>query len=261
MTGEEVLQSGEHRPVVRIGDVVHRPTYPWSGSVHGLLRHLERVGFDGAPRFLGLDPQGRERLGFIPGESGAVGWSKVVPDEGLVAMARLLRRAHEALQGFDPPAQSRWADVVGAPGPGEIVRHGDPGPWNVVWRGDRPVALLDWDHAMPGDPLDDVAYALEYVAPFRSDEDAMRWHAFGSPPDRRHRIRVFLEAYGADGSDAYLSAMVDRVITEQRRVIERVERLAAAGIQPQGAWAEAGLLPSLRDRGRWSERNRPLFGV
>lgn len=257
---EEILQPGRHRRVVRIGDAVHRPTYPWSASVHGVLRHLERVGFDGAPRFLGLDPAGRERLGFIPGESGAVGWAKAVPDTGLAAMAGLLRRSHDALEGYAPPGDSPWADSAGSPGPGEIVRHGDPGPWNVVWQEDRPIALLDWDHAGPGQPLDDVAYALEYLAPFRSDEDALRWHAFAAPPDRRHRIRVFLDGYGADSSDAAVTAMVDRVIAEQWRVIERVERLAAAGVQPQRAWADAGLLPSFRDRGRWSERNRGLFG-
>lgn len=259
MTDEEVLQSTAFRRVVRIGDVVHRPTYPWSGSIHGVLRHLERVGFGGAPRFLGVDGDGRERLGFIPGESGAAGWARVVPDHGLDAMARLLRRSHDALQGYVPPDESRWADGTGAPGRGEIVRHGDPGPWNLVWRRGSPVALLDWDHALPGDPLDDVAYALEYVTPFRSDEDAMRWHAFDAPPERGHRMRVFLDGYGADSSAAAVTAMVERVIAEQWRVIARVERLAAAGLQPQRAWADAGLLPSFRERGHWSERNRALF--
>lgn len=54
---EQVLHGGDLNLVVRVGDAVRRPTGPWSPAVHALLLHFERVGFDGAPRFLGLDEQ------------------------------------------------------------------------------------------------------------------------------------------------------------------------------------------------------------
>ena len=40
-------------------------------SIHeaALLDHLERVGFSGAPRYLGSDERGREVLSYIPGEA------------------------------------------------------------------------------------------------------------------------------------------------------------------------------------------------
>jgi hypothetical protein len=41
--------------------------------VHALLRHLAGAGFDGAPRFLGIDGQGREMLSYIDGEVTAGG--------------------------------------------------------------------------------------------------------------------------------------------------------------------------------------------
>jgi hypothetical protein len=44
--------------VVRLGDTVRRPMGPQSPFVHRLLRHLEAVSFDGAPRLLGVDEQG-----------------------------------------------------------------------------------------------------------------------------------------------------------------------------------------------------------
>ena len=44
--------------VVRVGDTVRRPQRSWSAATHTLLRHLEAVGFEGAPRFLGADSQG-----------------------------------------------------------------------------------------------------------------------------------------------------------------------------------------------------------
>ena len=48
--------------VQRQGNVVLRPTGPWTPTVHSLLRHLEEVGFSGAPRVVGsgFAPDGRE---------------------------------------------------------------------------------------------------------------------------------------------------------------------------------------------------------
>ena len=44
------------------------PTGPHTAYVHALLRHFERVGFEGAPRALGFDDRGREVLTYVEGE-------------------------------------------------------------------------------------------------------------------------------------------------------------------------------------------------
>src|SRR3954470_20959122 len=116
--------------VVRVGDTVRRPSS--SPATHALLRHLEAVGFDGAPRLLSVDGRGREVLSFLDG------W--VPPnldrfcDETLVAAARLLRRFHDAT------ADSELA------GAHQVVCHNDPSPCNHVFVAGRPVALIDFDH-------------------------------------------------------------------------------------------------------------------
>ena len=72
---EEVVlheADGGHR-VVRVGPEVRRRMYPSAPAVHELLRHLERVRFDGAPRLLGIDGP-LERLTYIDGEGGTAGW-------------------------------------------------------------------------------------------------------------------------------------------------------------------------------------------
>lgn len=48
--------------VVRVGNTVRRPRQAGSDLLEALLTHLERVGFDGAPRFLGIDARGRQAL-------------------------------------------------------------------------------------------------------------------------------------------------------------------------------------------------------
>ena len=67
--GETPLAGGRQTAgVVRVGDTVRRPTGPHSPFVHDLLRHLEAVGFGGAPGLLGVDEWGREVLAFVEGE-------------------------------------------------------------------------------------------------------------------------------------------------------------------------------------------------
>jgi hypothetical protein len=59
---EEVpLHGGMSTPgVVRVGDTVRRPMGANADYVHGLLLQLEHRGFEGAPRYLGVDQQSRE---------------------------------------------------------------------------------------------------------------------------------------------------------------------------------------------------------
>ena len=242
------LQDDPHRPVVRVGDTVRRPTYPWSPAVHGLLKHLEGVGFP-APRFLGIDDQGREILSYLDGASGPDGWSAVVDEAGLAAFARFLREYHEAVRGYRP-ADSRWAFA----GEGEIICHGDWGPWNAVWRGTEPIGMLDWDYAHPGRPLEDVAYALRYVVPFRDDEQAMRWLRYPRPPDRRRRLRIFAAAYGVPAG-----GLVDAVIETHHVGLQRVSALAAEGHEPQRSWVAAGHLDQQRAELGWSQEHRHLI--
>jgi hypothetical protein len=265
MTEPEILKDEPHRPVVRIGDTVRRPVQPWTPAVHGLLRHLESVGFPYSPRVLGIDDEGREVLTYVEGESGTDGLAKVVDDRRLVAMARLLREYHEAVAGYRP-VDARWAVTVATnagvgpaapPVPGELICHGDFGPWNLVWRGTEPVGIIDWDYALPHRPLLDVAYALEYVAPFRDDAECMRSLRYPAPPDRRARLERFATAYGLTD----LTGLADAVIDQQQSVLDWSLRLADEGHQPQLALREAGHFDEVADRVRWSRANRHLFSA
>ncbi|GLY86627.1 aminoglycoside phosphotransferase family protein [Actinoallomurus iriomotensis] len=255
MADEDVLQDAPHRRVVRLGDTVRRPTHPWTPAVHALLGHLEQVGFPYSPRLLGIDEEGREVLTYLDGESGPDGWVKVVDDAGLKTFARLLREYHDAVAGFRPPDELTWFTGERGLGDDEVICHGDFGPWNIVWRGTRPAGILDWDYARPTHRMHDIAYALEYVAPFRDDAECLRWLRHPEPPDRRHRLELFAATYGLTRT----TGLIDAVIDVQQDGIEQVRRLADAGYQPQARWVSDGLLGELNQRLAWSRSNRRLF--
>jgi hypothetical protein len=48
-----LLEGGVRTVVHRRGGAVIRDAGPWTPAVHSLLRHLEAVGFAGAPRLVG----------------------------------------------------------------------------------------------------------------------------------------------------------------------------------------------------------------
>lgn len=197
---EEPLAGGVSNSglVVRVGDTVHRPQTARSPAVHSLLQHLERAGFDGAPRYLGQDDRGREVLSYVEGRAAAKEpreqWA--LTDEALASVARLLRRFHDAVRGFDPSGYG-WPTHVPARFRDGLVSHNDVNLDNVVFRDGEAVALIDFDLASPGSAVWDVALAARLWVPLRADSEV----ADRRRGQREHRLRVFVDAYGLPEAD------------------------------------------------------------
>jgi aminoglycoside phosphotransferase (APT) family kinase protein len=135
---------------------------------------------------------------------------------------------------------------------GQVFCHGDPGPWNFVWRDGRARGLFDWDYLHPGDPVNDVAYALFWFAPTRADEHCLDWHHFPEVPDRRERIRRFLAAYGPTPP----FDVVEAIIRRGQATIDLELALAAQGIEPQRSWVADGVVEEEAAELRWVADNR-----
>jgi len=229
---EEALTGGNLNPVVRVGETVRRSTGTWTPAVHQLLEHLEAQGFDGAPRVLGFDEQGREVLAYIDGatdDSGDPDW--VWSARALVEVAHLIRRYHDLCRTFEPPVDAQWQVMVGAPRGGEIICHNDLAPFNAVFRDGAPVAFLDWDLAAPGPPLWDIAYAAWRFVPLYSDPTERGWTA--GVAERASRLRSLSDTYGlSEGERAQL------VETVERRIRCSFDTLKAWGEEGKPGWSE-----------------------
>lgn len=184
--------------VVRVGDTVRRPVGPHTRAVHALLRHFEDVGFEGAPRARGVDERGREILSFVEGTAALAPLPR--QDDVLYELGLLLRRMHDAQAGFVRPEGANWhASPVSPEGTADVVCHNDLFPPNVILRGSLPVALVDWDFAMPASRLYDVGSAANFWVPLAHDERAAQW---GLAPERHgERLRILCDGYGLDASD------------------------------------------------------------
>jgi len=235
--------------VLRVGDTVRRPSPAGAGGVHALLRHLEDVGFDGAPRYHGEDEEGREVLGFIDGDvpiAPSPAWA--LTDDALASVAVLLRRYHEAVRSFDPTAHE-WPTTVPSPYRGRLVTHNDPNLDNVVFRNGHAVALIDFDLASPGSVIWDTALAARLWVPLRDPSDVPR----DLVPRAGHRLRLFADAYGLSRSER--RRMASAVLTTHAWCYDIIRAGAEQG-RPgyQHYWTPSAQEHDARGR-RWLESN------
>ncbi len=236
VTGEGPLTGGFGNlgAVVRVGDTIRRPPRQSTLAVRALLLHLEDYGFDGAPRYLGTDEQGREVLTFVDGDVPIPPYPHWAMADGVLdSLGELLRRFHEAVARFDPAAvpgwELDWADPLG----GATICHNDVFPENVVFRDGRAVALIDFDMAAPGRPFWDLAVATQEWMPLHAP-DARPDHSF--PLDALARFGRLAHAYGIDAAEAV--ELVDIVFAEREQAIGNIRREVELG---DPVWTERWL--------------------
>jgi Ser/Thr protein kinase RdoA (MazF antagonist) len=206
--GEEEVQlvgGRQSSGIVRVGDAVRRPLHRNSEFVHALLRHFETVGFDGAPRLLGIDDEGREILTYIEGEV-FVGPDEVgdpvrpLSDPQLASAGRLIRRFHDATAG---------TSLAGA---AEVVCHPDLGQHNIVFRDEEAVAIIDWDEDVArGSRIFDLSHAVWCLAEIGEQG--------GAVADQARRARIVCAAYGWGDR----SALIGEIEARFRRALAHAE--------------------------------------
>lgn len=204
MTGgaEEVLGAEGVTHVVRVGRTVRRPVRPFTATVQAYLAHVRSRGFTDCPEPLGRDDQGREVLSYVPGDVPAEPLpAHATTVEALQALGALIRRLHDAADGWTPPADAVWGRIPGARPAGvvalfdepELVSHMDYCPGNVVFDGDRPAALIDFDLARPTTRVADLCNALYWWAPLLDPLDRAASLVDADVPAR---VAAFADAYG-----------------------------------------------------------------
>jgi hypothetical protein len=234
--------------VIRIGEAVHRPSGDYTPAVHRLLAHLQDGGFAGAPGVVEALP-GREVLTYIPGRAATeplARWALI--DAALVSVGVLLRDYHRHASSFDG-AGLHWQRPVPEPWRGTLVTHNDLNPANVIFRGGRAVAFIDFDLAAPGTAAWELAVAACFWAPLRDGADI--------DDSRRGRIlarfRLLLDAYGADGALRRDVALAARAAN--RWIADVIEEAANSGHPAFGQLWERAM--SLHERAdRWLTAHR-----
>jgi Phosphotransferase enzyme family len=228
MTEQELVGGMDAgRGVVRVGDTVRRPAM--AAPVRALLRHLEAVGFRGAPRHLGTDEQGRDVLSWVEGDVPVPPYPDwALTDAALESLGRLMRDYHEAVSSFARSGltgwSAEWSDPVGGSVGDSVVCHNDLFPENVVFRDGAVVALIDFDMAAPGRPLWDLAIAADEWVPLHAPGTRI---SSSDRLDAVRRLGLLAGAYGLAPERA--EELLDVVIEEKAHSTANVRARAGAG--------------------------------
>lgn len=255
---EEPLVGGDVTDgVVRVGMTVRRPTGSHSSTVHRVLRHLEDIGFDGAPRFVGVDGQGREILTYIEGQVAGRPWPNWVADpERAASVARLLRRLDDAMVPMGLP--SDLAYEPGVRGPQQrapyFLGHRDVTPENTVFRAGQAHAFIDFDFLRPSTRIQEVCNLLLWWGgwmPIEDREVAMR------DIDATERGRLLVDAYGLALASRRL-VVAAAIHSAERAWYSMRDRARTRG----GGWArmwDEGIGDRIRRREQWLRANEALL--
>jgi phosphotransferase family enzyme len=195
-------------------------------------------------------------LRFIPGQTHP-GWPDPMPrwmyedDATIAAAAKLLRRYHDVVAKFVPPAGARWRTV--APGPHELICYYDWGPYNALFRGHEPVVMLDWDSAGPGTRLWDVALAAYQWVPLFPFRDGVSNNPALPLAQRAARLATFCAAYGGVSPAEAIDALVDELPFHA----DLIQRLADEGDPGAVRLARWNVPTRLRNESEWFRSERP----
>lgn len=200
--------------VSRVGRTVRRPTGPWTPAVHALLRYVNDAGLRGVPIVHGIDDDGREVLEYVEGRGVPVD-REVVLDSVLVEGVAWLREYHDLVYSYRPEGVVEWRTGPAELRPGQVICHNDPGAYNWIIQSGHFVAMIDWDLAAPGDPLDDLAFMAWTALPL------YREIPLG---DLARRVDLLVDTYAEYGPRTVLEAVRTRMLSASDRIEDGVER-------------------------------------
>lgn len=248
--------------VVRVGDTVRRPWRDYTATVHAYLAHVREQGVTFVPEPLGRDEQGREVLSYIPGdvpEEPLPEWATA--NDVLTDVAHLVRRLHDAADGWTPPENAAWGRLPEAKmaildaDDGLVVAHSDYCPGNVVFSDGRPAAIIDFDLTRPTTRVADCVNAMHWWAPLLDPRDRPEPLRDADMPGR---VRLFADAYGM--SEHQRSRVADVAVARARQSLAWARAVIARGdeVSPVFArWWEQSWKDQMPRTVAWVQREAP----
>ena len=221
---EEPLEGGNTNTVVRCGDTVRRNLTPHSQTIHRYLTLL-RVKRVPAPEFLGIDPQSREILSYVEGETEYPGdlW---LNDDALIKSCQILRHLHDASVDFVPSTATSWAYHYPDQTQHEVICHNDFAPYNMVFRDGLPIAILDFDLCGPGPRIRDLAYLAFWMVPLSFTFDDLAPHTESQLAKGCPRLKLLCETYGGEQPDEVIH-MISEVLEHMSSETSAIQMLGS----------------------------------
>jgi len=222
--GPELMPHGYTHRTTRTGDVITK-AYQGPAAEARCAREAAALtalaGLVPVPRIIARGPVSL-LTELVPGRHGQDLIDAGLAEPVLAACGRVLRQIHRLA----------LPEALGAAQPGAVIVHGDFGPNNMLLdaAAQRVTAVMDWEWAHAGDPVEDLAWC-EFI---------IRLHH----PAEVARLAAFYAVYGNRPAWVQRHEAIMRRCAEMRQMCERWEpggasaRAWAERIEIAGAWRE-----------------------
>lgn len=183
--------------VYRIDNIVTRPHKKASDFANGFLKYLQSKNFKYSQRFIETDKENNDIFeyveGYVPDE---IGFTTI---EQLCKFMAIVRQMHDISEAYLNN--------------GKVVCHNDLSPCNVVFEGNEPICIIDWDSAASGDRWEDITYIL------------WLWINIGSYNraniDILEQMKMALKTYGTD--ETITENLAEKLIWRMDKVKNEME--------------------------------------
>lgn len=254
MLEEGDYAGGSVNQIQRIGDTIHRPTYPWTESVNHFLDHLYQNGILGIGMPLGTHSNGKSIYKYLPGTAALRPWIKPLRMErGLIILSQFILQYHQVQKNYKLPDSPIWYVPKSHAQKGTILRHGDFGPWNTIWQDQQFKGVIDWDFLEPGIPIQDFAQLAWYTVPLRG-EKGWQEAGFKVRPDFKARLLVICQI-----SSIHLEDLLQAVIDLQNLEMDRLLHFGRKGIFPWSIFYTRGDLLEIQQEQAWLKTQIPQW--
>ncbi|MEL6864242.1 MAG: aminoglycoside phosphotransferase family protein [Bacteroidota bacterium] len=243
-------RSGSINTVVRVGNTIKRQVHPWTATVNHFLSYLKQQNLKKIPQVLGIDEQGLEVQSYIVGETALRPWPTVLKtNEGLEQLSAFVKTYHLAQADYRPPNWANWYAPDQQWKKGQIIRHGDLGPWNTLWQKDQLSGVIDWDCAEPSEPISDLAQLAWYSVPLRGPK-GWKEAGFELAPNYTERLRVICQTYGVEKRD-----LLQALLQLQLQEMDRLYQWGPKGIFPWSLYFKRGDRTVIHKEHQWLKAN------
>jgi thiamine kinase-like enzyme len=135
-------------------------------------------------------------------------------DDVLIEIAKMLRLYHHSVSdfSFDDSCQS----IDNTPQQFEVLCHNDFAIYNIIFKHERPIGIIDFDVAGPGPRLWDIAYTLYTCVPlsrFYLSEtgEKVYYNSLQHANRIKRRGKLFFDSYGEGFEEDYLEMVLLRL--------------------------------------------------
>ncbi|MFJ5624781.1 phosphotransferase [Peribacillus loiseleuriae] len=135
-------------------------------------------------------------------------------DDVLIEIAKMLRLYHDSVSDF--PFDVSWQSIENTPQQFEVLCHNDFAIYNIIFKHERPIGIIDFDVAGPGTRLWDIAYTLYNCVPlsrfYLSETGEKVYYNLLQDANRiKQRVRLFFASYGEGIEEEYLEMVLLRL--------------------------------------------------